>query len=42
MLHVKHGARVEGSREIVHPTEFREEEKKFRHYREANRWLDAH
>jgi hypothetical protein len=42
MLHMKHGARIEGSREIVHPPEFRREERTFREYREANRWLDAH
>lgn len=42
MLHVKHGTRVEGTREIVHPPEFRSEERQFRHYREANEWLDAH
>jgi len=42
MLHVKYGTRVEGGREIVHPPEFRREEKRFRHYVEANRWLDEH
>ena len=42
MLHVKYGYRIDGSREIVHPPEFRREEKRFAHYSEANAWLEAH
>jgi hypothetical protein len=42
MLHVRHGLRVEGNREIVHPPEFRREERRFSHYLEANAWLEAH
>jgi predicted metal-dependent hydrolase len=42
MLHMKHGTRIEGTREIVHPPEFRREERTFREYAEANRWLEAH
>jgi hypothetical protein len=42
MLHKKHGSRVEGSREIVHPPEFRQEERAFPHFHRANRWLDTH
>lgn len=41
MLHVRHGARVEGIREIVHPPEFRRQERAFRHYREAQAWLQT-
>lgn len=39
MLHVKFGSRIEGVREVVHPPEFRREEKSFEHYQEANQWL---
>lgn len=42
MLHVKYGARIEGACEVVHPPEFRREERSFEQYREANTWLDAH
>jgi SprT-like family len=41
MLHVRHGMRVEGIREIVHPPEFRRQERAFSHYREAQVWLEA-
>ena len=39
MLHVKHQCRVQDSRLIVHTPEFRAEEKRFAHYREAKLWL---
>ena len=39
MLHVKHEPRISGLREIVHTPEFREEEKQFDYYEEANDWL---
>lgn len=42
MLHVKHGTRIEGTREIVHPPAFRMDEKRFSHYYEASLWLENH
>lgn len=39
MLHVKHQPRISNLREIVHTPEFRQEEKRFEHYGEANLWL---
>ena len=42
MLHVKYGSRIDGTREVVHPPEFRREERSFQQYREANTWLEAH
>lgn len=39
MLHLKHRSRVDDSRLIVHTTEFKAEEKRFREYRDAKLWL---
>ena len=39
MLHIKHQPKISNLREIVHTREFRQEEKRFKHYREANLWL---
>jgi predicted metal-dependent hydrolase len=39
MLHLKHHACVRDSRMIVHTREFKAEEKRFRQYEEARRWL---
>ena len=39
MLHVKHGTRIDGLREVVHPPEFRREERQYEFYDAANRWL---
>lgn len=41
MLHVRHGARIEGSREIVHSPEFRRHERAFSQFREAQAWLET-
>ena len=39
MLHVKHGTRVCGLREVVHTPEFKREERQFECYDAANDWL---
>ena len=39
MLHLKHHSCVRDSRMIVHTREFKAEEKRFRQYEEAKRWL---
>ncbi len=39
MLHLKHRSRVHDSRLIVHTAEFRSEEERFSHYRNAKLWL---
>ncbi len=41
MLHVKHQSRVHDSRLIVHTAEFRAEEKTFREFPDAKRWLKS-
>ena len=40
MLHVRFGSRISKLREIVHPPEFRREERQFEHFEAANAWLD--
>jgi predicted metal-dependent hydrolase len=42
MLHVKHGTRFENDREVVHPPEFRREERRYEYYDAATAWLDSH
>jgi len=39
LLHKKHGFRFHGNRQHAHTPEFRAEEKKFHHYREADEFL---
>ena len=39
MLHLKHHSHVRDARMIVHTREFKTEEKRFRRYEEAKRWL---
>ena len=42
MLHVRFGSRISNLREIVHPPEFRREERQFEHFEAASAWLDQH
>ncbi len=42
MLHVKHGTKIRGLREIVHSRAFRREERAFVHYQSASEWLASH
>lgn len=38
MLHAKYGIRIKNGRRVVHPPEFRAEERSFRWYEEARKW----
>ncbi len=38
MLHARFGIKVKGGRQVIHPPEFRTEEKKFRQYQRAIEW----
>lgn len=40
MLHIKHPARLINGRRYYHTSAFRQDEKKFPHYQEAQKWLD--
>ena len=40
MLHLKHPPKISNLREITHTPEFRQEEKQFKYYEEANHWLN--
>ena len=39
MLHIKHRSRIHDSRVLVHTSEFRSDERRFAHYRDARLWL---
>ncbi len=39
MLHIKHPSRAENCRMVAHTPEFRAEEKRFEHYRNATEWI---
>ena len=41
LLHLKHEAHVRDARCIVHTAEFRNEERKFAHYKPAKQWLKS-
>jgi predicted metal-dependent hydrolase len=41
MLHVKHRSRVQDARCLVHTSEFREDERRFSHYKPAKQWLKS-
>lgn len=41
MLHVKHGSRMQGHREVFHSAGFRREERQFEWFDAACEWLDA-
>lgn len=40
LLHKHHGAKLLNGKRMVHTTEFRRSERQFRHYQEAQQWLE--
>ena len=40
MLHIKHPARLINGRRYYHTSAFRQDERRFPHYEQAQRWLE--